>query len=450
MLTLCKTFHPAYKHNKEHNSQFGVKMYNAPLTHQEAYSAFCSRYATIATYPYTVTIFKTKELHQIQQKPFLRKILPKLGINRNTPRAVIFGPREIGGRQTIDLQVEQPVRNFTATIGHLRWQDKVSALLLATLQDLQIEVGISTEFFHSNPANHSYITQNTRWGYTWNMIWEFKLKLVVDRMWLPKKKYRNDCNIMEVAIQDRKYQEKNRYKLQTINHCRLYQEAFYISDLADRNGTTIPIEYLNGKGKHKNSEIAFPEMLAPTKLQWNEWKSFIFRNFLTGAKTFHPDLGQRLMEVNEIPVDEITILSQQQEKKSTLQNHINTLPTSLKQVINNIKGSATSGILVNVFKKGNLIGATDGSLINTNSGKRGAHSYILCNINNNDGMIKGSCATPVSTGMTFLTTEIYRILAIITILLYSMTIQFNEIKGHETPVIIYCDNDQAVTMANKQ
>ena len=211
----------------------------------------------------------------------MQKILPKLGINRNTPRAVIFGPRDLSGRQLTDLRVEQPVKNYTATLGHLRRQDKVSLLLMATLNDLQVEVGISTAFYNHNPKDYKYITQNTRWGYTWNMVWEFEMKLEIDGIWTPKQKYQNDRNIMEVAMQDAKYQDRNRYKLQTINQCRLYQEAFYIGDLADSTGSTIPIEFLNGKGKHKHEEISFPDMVAPTQLQWNKWKTLIFRNFLT-------------------------------------------------------------------------------------------------------------------------------------------------------------------------
>ena len=269
-----------HKFRKKQLDDFGTKLYNAPLTHYEAYSAFRSCYLTIASYPYTVTTFTTKELQQIQQRP-LQKILPKLGINRNTPRAVIFGPRDLSGRQLTDLRVEQPVKNYTATLGHLRRQDKVSLLLMATLNDLQVEVGISTAFYNHNPKDYKYITQNTRWGYTWNMVWEFEMKLEIDGIWTPKQKYQNDRNIMEVAMQDAKYQDRNRYKLQTINQCRLYQEAFYIGDLADSTGSTIPIEFLNGKGKHKHEEISFPDMVAPTQLQWNKWKTLIFRNFLT-------------------------------------------------------------------------------------------------------------------------------------------------------------------------
>ena len=383
---------------------FGSKLYNSPLSHHEAYSTFWCRYISIASYPYTVTTFSTKELDLIQKKP-LRKILPKLGINRNMPRAVLFGLRSIGGRQLTDLRVEQPAQNYYATLGHLRRNDKVAALLIATARDLQIEVGISKPFFTVDPNNFEYIMANTRWGYTWNMAWEHKLQIVIHDMWIPTKRYVNDHNIMEVAIKDVQYQGKNSYKLQTINQCCMYQEAFYIGDLADTDGTTIPIEYLNGTGKHIHEEIVFPEMLKPTNLQWREWKTFIFRNFLAGTKQFYPTLGQR-QSYRKTMCNELHCLQENTTKCTTVQQFLDKLPPQLLQIVKisveNIEAEAIAASCL----KGTLVGATDGSLIDTKYGKRGAHSFLLSDEYTDQGMIKGSAATPSSTEMTSLTTEI--------------------------------------------
>ena len=48
------------------------------------------------------------------------------------PRTVLFGPKELGGREIMDLRIEQPVSSIRATLGHLRRQDKVAKLLYAT------------------------------------------------------------------------------------------------------------------------------------------------------------------------------------------------------------------------------------------------------------------------------------------------------------------------------
>ena len=90
---------------------FCTKLYKKPLSHYEAHNAYQSRYRSIATFPYTVTTFTTKELNDIQ-KGSVHLLLPKLGVNRNMPRAVIYGPRALGGRQLMNLIVEQRMKKF--------------------------------------------------------------------------------------------------------------------------------------------------------------------------------------------------------------------------------------------------------------------------------------------------------------------------------------------------
>ena len=70
------------------------KIYMAPLTHWDAWIIYESRYRSIIRYPLPVTLFTEKECIEIQ-KPFIHALLPKLGMNRNTPRLVIFGPKSI-------------------------------------------------------------------------------------------------------------------------------------------------------------------------------------------------------------------------------------------------------------------------------------------------------------------------------------------------------------------
>ena len=104
---------------KEQLLDFCKSLYKAPLSHYEAHVAYQSRYKSIAKYPFPITTFSSSQLDEIQ-KPSIRLLLPKLGLNRNMPRAVIFGPRALGGLELMNLKVEQPAINIQTTIGHLR------------------------------------------------------------------------------------------------------------------------------------------------------------------------------------------------------------------------------------------------------------------------------------------------------------------------------------------
>ena len=93
------------EYSKEQLFDFSKKLYAAPLTQYESHVAYQSRYKAFAKYPFPVTLFYRDQLDDIQ-KQSIRLLLPKLGMNRNMPRAVDFGPRILGGRQIMDLKVE--------------------------------------------------------------------------------------------------------------------------------------------------------------------------------------------------------------------------------------------------------------------------------------------------------------------------------------------------------
>lgn len=243
--------------------------------------------------PLPVTLFSTTQLKEMQ-KPCIRLMLPKLGLNRNTPRALVFGPRKYGGLQLCNLVVEQPVKHVNETLGHIRRGDRVVGdTLITTLRDTQIEIGTSEPFYIQNPQNFEYATQDTRWMYFWRMIHEFQIKVEMYNMWTPKTAYKDDRNIMEVAVMDITLRDKRNYKLKSINKCRLYLECFYISDLMTENSKTIDPRYLNGSKKRTHNELQFPHMRRPTNREWSEWKSFIFRNFLQGPYIIAPMIGKR-------------------------------------------------------------------------------------------------------------------------------------------------------------
>ena len=296
-----------FEFRKQQLKEFCVSLYKSPLTQKEAYIAYQSRYKSISTYPYTVTTFTTKELAEIQ-KDALNLLLPKLGINWHMPRTVLFGSKELGGREIMDLQIEQPVSSIKTTLGHLRRNDKVAKLLLATLYDLQIEVRREIQVFKLNPDDYGYVTENTRWLYMWKMIYEFQLDIQWFKMWVPKPQYENDRNIMQIAIEDPLYQGRNKYKLKTINQCRLYQRAFFISDLQDANDPTkMNKMYLNGDMQRTTNRYNIPTTFKPTKLQWNEWRAFIYRNCLAKIYEITPPLHHPIPD-KPIQLDEKTQL----------------------------------------------------------------------------------------------------------------------------------------------
>ena len=91
-----------YKYCLDQVKQFADKLMKAPITHYDAYVIYECRYRPMICYLLPVTAFTTKQCNSIQ-KTMMIKLLPKMGVNRNMPRAVIYGPQELGGRELLDL-----------------------------------------------------------------------------------------------------------------------------------------------------------------------------------------------------------------------------------------------------------------------------------------------------------------------------------------------------------
>ena len=73
-------------------------------------------------------------------------------MNRHTPRDVIYGPTKYGGRNISDLRIEQPILHLRTNMGHMRRDDNAGKALRATLYDTQIEAGITTPLYQTDPS----------------------------------------------------------------------------------------------------------------------------------------------------------------------------------------------------------------------------------------------------------------------------------------------------------
>ena len=84
------------------SKDLGQRIYRAPLQPYEAILVYKMYYIPKVAYPVSLTKFSKKECDAIQSQ-FYRYALPKMGLNRHTPRALIFGPMLLGGFQLYDL-----------------------------------------------------------------------------------------------------------------------------------------------------------------------------------------------------------------------------------------------------------------------------------------------------------------------------------------------------------
>ena len=177
----------------------------------------------------------------------------------------------------MDLRIEQPIHSIKTFIGHARRNDNAGKCLLTALYDTQLEAGVSCPFYKTDVNKYKYVTKNTRWHYIWQICHEYDIDLCINGMWLPSSNYSNNSCLMERAVQDNLLQRKG--KMEVINNCRMYTGAVFISDLLQTN-KCIDKNFLTGKKRLPQHQHEYAGIRQPPEAAWDEWKDFIFRNYL--------------------------------------------------------------------------------------------------------------------------------------------------------------------------
>ena len=85
-------------------------------------------------------------------------ILQKLGVNRNFPLKVAFGPKDFGGMSLLDKSVDQGVKQISHFMNHCFAQDLVGMMILTELWHLQLELGSGHHLLEHLTERIPYLT----------------------------------------------------------------------------------------------------------------------------------------------------------------------------------------------------------------------------------------------------------------------------------------------------
>ncbi len=75
-----------------------------------------------------------------------KALLPKLRLNRHTPRAILFGSPYYGGIDLPYLFLDQGIGQLKWLFGHIKSGDDVGSFLLILLSHVQLHLGVSQPF----------------------------------------------------------------------------------------------------------------------------------------------------------------------------------------------------------------------------------------------------------------------------------------------------------------
>ena len=430
---------------------FSKKISEAPLTNRDAWIIYESRYRAIIRYPLPVTMFNDRQCNKIQQ-PFIHAILPKMGINRHTPRAVIYGPKSLGGLEIMDLRIEQATIQWETTQGHLRRMDRAGKGVKITEHDTQVEAGSSKHFYDLDPQVCDYTTKNTRWRYLWEMTYKMGLTIKVYDGWKPEPAFENDRNLMDVAMDDKILRQSKWPLIHHVNKCRLYTRAFFISDLT-KDGKYIHRPYLDGSERGDNRSIKIPDIRRPTDNQWKVWTSFIHRNFLSPGIAINPQLGQATKKQGRprMPESETDQLLKIKVEDRGMEDILKSVPSNLRPMIGEFTIPEDEGLAISeAIVDGTCVGASDGSLIRTYDRTKGSHGYVIREVSDGNNAIEGWGPSPDGDDMSSMTTEHYGLIGLL-VMIHVICKKY-KLSQDECfdEILIFIDNKSVITRGTEK
>ena len=440
------TFTQEYKRRHQQSQHLGRQLYRSPLSHYESTLVYKLYYIPKMRYPLSITTCSQKQCNDIQSQ-FYRHCLPKMGINRHTPKALLFGPTSYGGFQLHDIYCDQIIQHIQRLQKHIRRQDVAGRAFMSNLNAYAILLGSATPTFQLSRTRYMYAGEyRTTVYFLWKMTTIWHLNLCYTGQHIIQQQYANEkVTIMDEAAYDSKIEWDND-KLSAINACRLYHGVVFLSDMLQYNRRYINKEYLFGRYsmRTKEKKMNWPTQPLPPDEQWVIWREFILRKYVINGST---EISTKRIPHQPLTLDRLNEekllkrLYEMTEKNQPNEYYIEKLPTKFQEFLQHWE--ATNSELETYWQSLSLNKthiATDGSHIPETSLGAGAAVMAI----EEDGEPKyiwvGSKCSDVE-GMSSLTAEQYGIISAL-LLLHIICLRFG--PPASCVIQVWIDNEEAL------
>jgi hypothetical protein len=220
-------------------------------------------------YPLAVTQFTQSECDSITSL-VIWACLSKMGYNCNSPKEVIYGPKELFGFGIHDFYIEQGIRQLTALVGHIRQNSETGNMMRIELQWCQVQAGTAKHLLGNPSDTIDYI--ETCWIMCIrNFLRTYDLRIDLSYTPIPTIQCVNDEFLMDGF---RERSACTATQLQKLNACRMYLQVSRVSDITSADGKFIRSGILNGSDSTPyRSSTDWPRQGRPPKLWWLLWKN---------------------------------------------------------------------------------------------------------------------------------------------------------------------------------
>jgi hypothetical protein len=250
---------------------FRDQITSSSLTSNEAYCCYMLYIRPKITYPFPCVSLTKTHCHHIQA-PILEALLPKMHLNRHTPRAVLFAGPRYGGFQLAEYYTDFGYGHLHYLVGHLKLGDEVGQMLLSLITHTQLQVGSTTPFFQLAYPTYAKWIDSTWITDVWKFTQRAHITVDIESQWTPALVRQGDIGIMDLALTF----QLDTHQLRSINTCRLYLQVVTVSDIVTAKGDRVLLSVMEGeRNPHTATQLEWPDVPKPPSSSWTQWRLFL-------------------------------------------------------------------------------------------------------------------------------------------------------------------------------
>ena len=339
-------------HDKSHRIANAVA--GSSVTRREAFLAYFAIYLPSIAYFLVLTSFTRKQCHCIQSHP-TKIFLQKCGFSSMMHRAIVYGPRQLGGLGFRDLYITQGISHLTKLIQTLRTPGQPRDLLLILLDEWQIYSGSSYPLLQYPQQSCRHLPRS--WlTTTRSFLADIDGSLSIADHYCPTTTIPHD-----IAIMDAFHTLTNigRKRMDQLNLCRIFLKVHFLSELVASDGVSLQQGFWTGDTtlRPQSPLHRYPRQTCPSPKIWTFWRATIRKLFCFPRRRI---LRQSLRIPTHSPPSSphspcLTYLHHTTQQSSQWQHHL----------ISNVHHSLPSTLLIHRISSSlantSLLAASDGS-----------------------------------------------------------------------------------------
>jgi hypothetical protein len=241
------------------------------LNRRQAKIAYNSNYVPSMAYSTPAMCISETCMYRVTMKASAR-FLQLLGIEKNFPRAAVFGPSKFGGIGRIQLYTESIYSKIECLLCNINDNNKLGQIMLRVINWTQMLCGTGTPILEST-APINWIKNN--WFIS---IRDFLIKcnatIKINHTWIPQLLRENDYVLMDRMLQ---LKLTNR-ELTTANNWRIYFQVSTVAQITNYTGEKILPQYFERNQLHHHISAAtekWPIQQRPALDTFRIWKKVI-------------------------------------------------------------------------------------------------------------------------------------------------------------------------------